>query len=320
MADGEQIVKKLVNVLMAADAIEQMANVFAITVGSAKRKFLVLMESTFAEIDCFSLIFFHLFVSRFSCEKTCQMGFYGFKCLKHCQCISNKCNHMTGVCISAAESNSTASPMNRTKRVRVEHWMPMLGNGMLNVRKCLNGTECNSGINITSSDQKADNSSIIIKSLNSSIANLTDNIGKLSQRVSEQQRQLELAAVVNPLQALKSTPTMAILVESPTASDNNKQNEKETVMIETPPTIELIEKVPAKIALDDDVSAAAVAAAAAAAAAAATSSKNGKILHVITGLDGTNGNVVAQTSNNATKIVGEILPFFVGVHFHFSFF
>lgn len=100
------------------------------------------------------------------------------------------------------------------QRIKVEHWIPIVGNGVAHRKNCLNETSSDC-TRLQSHDMRNENSSsIIIKSLNSSIVNLADNIGKLSKRVNEQQRQLELA----DKKRLRATETFMVDENSPEPS------------------------------------------------------------------------------------------------------
>lgn len=133
---------------------------------------------------------------------------------------------MTGVCVSHrpgqdAAAHAVSVPAERDRqRIKVEHWIPIAGNAVLRPRSCTNATDAECTRLQSPDAQPAENSSsIIIKSLNSSIVNLADNIGKLSERVNEQQRQLELAdkrrtQATEAVTVGESAPALAILVDS----------------------------------------------------------------------------------------------------------
>lgn len=168
-----------------------------------------------------------------SCEHPCPRGFYGDECKTECKCPTNRCNHITGSCansdnkqaLSRKRKPDTTNTTMNTTRIKAHHWIPLLGNGQLNLKNCTGNTcaaegindtlEKNEHINETTSGatksnstllslsnhvalstligkthehhQQIENNTINMKSLNSSIANLTDNIGKLAQQLNEQQ-------------------------------------------------------------------------------------------------------------------------------------
>lgn len=116
------------------------------------------------------------------------------------------------------------------QRIKAQHWIPVIGNGQLNIKNCteticttdtskstLEHAKYNQTNSIATAKsnttalsernhlalntligkthehhEQLQNNSIIIKSLNSTIANLTDNIGKLSKQLNEQQLALKL--------------------------------------------------------------------------------------------------------------------------------
>lgn len=282
-------------------------------------------------------------------------------------------------------TNSTAGQGTK-QRIKAEHWIPIFGNGQLNVKNCSTTLKSDCIDHNATSNQKNDtrtsridkkniddivalaksnlslhnrqelnnligkthqhheqlqNNSIIMETLNSTIANLTNNIGELSIRVNEQQRELELAKVKSTtadttiLTQNENLPAVAILVDSallsPSASTSAPMLKTvgATVLLSKNGENDLIAIAPAND--NENESALAVV------AAASTANKNeitqnetpsqtaqiliqsnqgdviensignnladtNKIVHVITGVVDSGG-IVTRSNNNGTKIV-----------------
>lgn len=129
--------------------------------------------------NIFNLIFFN------SCENPCSSGFYGIMCRYSCECSSNICNPQTGDCmiddsqiIFDWTTDSTEDVLKfpaSTERIEAKQWISV------NKTNILNSTMSNGEIG----DVK---NLIKIHALNTTIANLTENMDKLSKEMLEHKK------------------------------------------------------------------------------------------------------------------------------------
>lgn len=167
----------------------------------------------------------------------CPTGYYGMMCRNNCShCTSGKCSSQKGDCIIESSqilfdwpdvsNQSNSNVMNLSNdRIKAKHWIQVNGNGKITLKNCTNLENCNmtiAGGNISHGDihlahligkthehhvQVQKNNSLMMTALNSSIANLTTDIGKLSKQVSDQHQEIKKTNEI--------IPNVAILLESP---------------------------------------------------------------------------------------------------------
>lgn len=164
-------------------------------------------------------------------------------CRSMCNCgHTNKCNPETGDCLTENVqiifdwSDNSGSNIMRlpNDRIKAKHWIQVNGNGKLIMKNCTNLEKCSLTATVddreiptiqnqSSSDDKLanligkthqhhiqiqKNNSLMMDALNSSIANLTTDIGKLSKQVFDQHVELKQSNDEN-------LPKMAILLDTP---------------------------------------------------------------------------------------------------------
>lgn len=141
------------------------------------------------------------------------------------RCPSGRCHAQSGVCTtddsqivfdrSSGESTSHSAVVTNVMklspddRIPAKHWIQVIGNGNLSLRNCTNQVpgDCSRVNNTTAPPvdgahlanlidqthqhhvQLHNNNSIVMDAINSSIANLTTDVGKLSKQLGEQQQQ-----------------------------------------------------------------------------------------------------------------------------------
>ncbi|XP_037911528.1 uncharacterized protein LOC119651809 isoform X2 [Hermetia illucens] len=88
------------------------------------------------------------------CDQPCSEGFFGAKCENHCECSSKRCDPATGECIPEDGVLPADTPETRQKET------------------------------VPASHPSTNSTSLIIETLNSSIANLTENIDKLAKNLN----------------------------------------------------------------------------------------------------------------------------------------
>lgn len=163
----------------------------------------------------------------FRCDQPCRHGQYGMMCRNSCtkRCPSGRCHPQSGECTTndpqiifdSSGSRSISGTLvlsNVTKafpddRIPAKHWIQVLGNGNFSLKNCTNQEtvgDC-SPVNVTSTPpvdgahlanlidqthqhhvQLHNNNSIVMDAINSSIANLTSDVGKISKQLGEQQQ------------------------------------------------------------------------------------------------------------------------------------
>lgn len=131
------------------------------------------------------LFFLFFYILNFSCNTTCPEGFYGMMCRKTCTCgPNNKCNPFNGTCLNTNVGGQYRDALTDGDRIS-----PVVHLESANIPRIevYNWRRVNQTIkfeNVTS--LAATNHTIILNALNSSLANLTENIEKLSKKVDEQ--------------------------------------------------------------------------------------------------------------------------------------
>lgn len=200
----------------------------------------------------------------FSCEQPCPPGYFGMMCRNACtECGTAKCNPVTGECVAEDSqilfdwSDNVPTNIMRLSndRIKAKQWIQMNGNGKILLKNCtiLDGMACNSPVETKSNESSAlsngdahlanligethlhhvliqKNNTLLMNALNSSIANLTSDIGKLSKQVTAQHiEQRSRATEMSDSQL----PKMAIILE-PQAILSTTSLDGEVVNIRSP--------------------------------------------------------------------------------------
>lgn len=195
----------------------------------------------------------------FSCEYPCPAGFYGTMCKNHCECSTDKCDAKTGDCLiddsiilfdwnslNSSTPNITNIMKIRKERIEAAAWIKVNGNGKISLKNCsADTTNCdpingsiemeaqtlnpvtmqplsspNTTLNHTHVVEVLNNNTIIMESINSSIANISENIEKLVSKHDLAENQTVMPAhmiVMHPAQVLTPKDLVTAQTMLPTA-------------------------------------------------------------------------------------------------------
>lgn len=148
-------------------------------------------EERFDMFSWFFLFKFHFI--NFSCENPCPKGQYGMMCHKKCQCNNSKCDPQSGECLAenvkivfdVAHNRSSGTMKLSSDRIQAKHWIPVSGNGKINIRNCSDRCEINNddGKALNQSVDKNDfTKTALIEELNANLSNLTKELKTASNK------------------------------------------------------------------------------------------------------------------------------------------
>lgn len=116
-------------------------------------------------------------------------------CHKKCRCNNNNCDPQTGDCLAenakiifdVSHDRSSNIMKSSTDRIKAKHWIPVSGNGKINLRNCSDPQQCTdhhrNDSNSNQLDQlSVDNKTALIKELNSNLSNLTKELKGASDK------------------------------------------------------------------------------------------------------------------------------------------
>lgn len=197
-------------------------------------------------------------------------------CRKACDCRPNKCNPITGECLTenaqiifdSSVGNTSTSPnimKLARERIKAKHWIQVHGNGKWNIKNCTTPDQCtnetleNATVSEPISNSTNDkivnligkthqhhvqihkNNTLMINALNSSIANLTSDVDKLSKQIFDQQS--EIKRVTNDVLLPKigifldaPAPTAVIAQISEHDNTDNNNNRIQPVVLAVAPS------------------------------------------------------------------------------------
>lgn len=119
-------------------------------------------------------------------------------CHKKCQCNNSKCDPQSGECLSEnakivfdVSHNRSSSIMKvSSDRIKAKHWIPVSGNGKINIRNCSDPDRCDlyndnntrALHRAASVDQNDVNKTALIQELNANLSNLTKELKAASNK------------------------------------------------------------------------------------------------------------------------------------------
>lgn len=116
-------------------------------------------------------------------------------CHKKCNCNNNNCDPQTGDCLAENAKIVFDTSHNRSSnimklssdRIKAKHWIPVNGNGKINLKNCSDPHQCTyHRKNESFSDEldvlNEDNKTTLIQELNSNLSNLTKELKEASDK------------------------------------------------------------------------------------------------------------------------------------------
>lgn len=120
-------------------------------------------------------------ILNFSCENACPTGQYGMMCHQKCRCNDSKCDPQSGECLAenakivfdVAHNRSSSITRLSSDRIKAKHWIPVSGNGKINIRNCSEPERCE----LNNDDGKTLNqSTVLIQEFNANLSNSTKEL------------------------------------------------------------------------------------------------------------------------------------------------